>query len=75
MQPAVPEQGAGEPDEAEGVAWLLAVADEDRPAFLQPGKRHLDQAGSGRGAACCQPGRASFQLKASFKLSTLYLTV
>ncbi len=34
--------GCGERDEAEGVAWLLVVADEDRPALLQPGERALD---------------------------------
>ncbi len=43
MQPAVPPPRAGELDGDEGVAWLLVVADEDRPALLQPGERALDQ--------------------------------
>lgn len=34
---AVPEQGAGELDESEVVGGVLVVADEDRPAFLEPG--------------------------------------
>ncbi len=33
MQPAVPTPRAGELDEAQGVAWLLVVADESRQHF------------------------------------------
>ncbi|HEY6409527.1 MAG TPA: hypothetical protein VIY29_18870 [Ktedonobacteraceae bacterium] len=36
MQLAVPTPRAGELDEAEGMAWLQVVTDEDRPALLQP---------------------------------------
>ena len=47
VQPAVPEQGAVELDEAEGVDWLPVVADEDRPALLQPGEGALDDPAAG----------------------------
>jgi hypothetical protein len=47
------QSGAGELDGAEGVAWLLVVADEDRPALLQPGERALDKRVAGGVAQAC----------------------
>ena len=48
MQPAVPEQGAGELDEPEVVLGLFVVADQDGPAFLEPGEGALDDPAAGR---------------------------
>src|ERR671925_137323 len=43
-----PEEGAGELKESEVVARMLVVADEDRAALGQPGKRPLHHPTSGR---------------------------
>ena len=47
MEAAVPEQSAGELNEAAVVHGLLVVADQDRPALLQPGEGALDDPAAG----------------------------
>ena len=47
MAAAVPEQGAGELDEAAVVGWLLVVADEECAALLKPGEGALDYPAAG----------------------------